>query len=467
MSMTESSPYGAKAYWRATAGDRPVFEPKRRGAQYDVAIIGAGFHGLWTAYHLLKEEPSLAIALIDQQHVGFGATGRNGGFASTKVGMRVEDLERKYGGPATHDVLRAMARQIDDLVATIRAEEIDAEVDYGGLLIVATNKSQQKRLTREFRAIERIGLETMSLLSVEDVRARVDSPTYLGGIHDPHCAVLHPLKLARGLAKVCAGRGLDIYEDMRVDRVVATSDGMLVNSGATQLRARKVVATLNAWAGEFRPAFRRTVLPVYTYILMTEPLSDAQWQTLGWSGREGIEDSRLHLHFYRRTRDGRILWGGSDNRVPFLGRIGKRHDANEWSFQRLTSTFRSTFPTLAGVKFEYRWGGAFAVTPDFLPHYGIAEAGHLIYGHGCCGHGVGLSYLGGQIMRDLIQERRSETERLLFMRPDHGAFPPEPLRSIGGSLTLQESRWFDDAQAKGISPAQEPLLLRLAPKWFA
>jgi glycine/D-amino acid oxidase-like deaminating enzyme len=461
----DESLYGSLSYWRDSAGPRARFDSGDFPDRCDVAIVGAGFHGLWTAYHLLRADVSAKVVLLDQHHVGFGATGRNGGFATAKIGLRVEDLEKKYGAEPTRLVLETMASQIDALVATTKAEGIECELDYSGLLVVAANRSQAKRVQREVASMERIGLTGIQPLSGEELRQRLNSPTYVSGRFDPHCAILHPLKLARGLAARLAERGVRIVEDAPVTRYQLRGEGVELTTPRGRLLADRCVLTTNSWASE-DPRFRRTLVPVYTYILMTEPIDDSRLASIGWEGREGVEDTRLHLHFYRRTRDGRILWGGSDNRVPLLGRIDKRFDKDPAAFQRLESTFLKTFPTLAGITFTHKWGGTFAVTPDFNPHYGTLEHGRILYGHGCCGHGVGPSYLGAQILRDRLLGRHSSFDELLFMRADHGAFPPEPFRSIGASLTLQESRWYDDAQDSGKKAGKEPLLLRLAPKWF-
>lgn len=458
--------YGSLAYWRASVPGFPDRPSPSREVTYDVVIVGGGFHGLWTAYHLRKADPSLSVAIVDQNHIGFGASGRNGGFAMTKIGHRLEDLERNFDTAQVRHIFDLMGTKVEQLVGTVRDENIDCELDYGGLLTVATNAAQEKRLRSHIEAAERLGLNDHQTLTGEELRRRVNSPIYLSGAYERHCAVLHPLKLALGMADTVSRMGVAIFENARVTGIDMNGQTPILRSGQGDIRARKVVVTTNAWASE--QAFsRRSVVPVYTYVVATKPLSEEIWAQIGWEGREGIEDSRSHIHFYRRTRDGRLVFGGTDNLVPYLGRIDKRHDRNERCFGRLRKAIATVFPQLANVAIDYSWGGAFAMTPDFLPRYGSQFGGKLVYGHGCCGHGVGLAYLGGEIMRDFVLERPQENEGVLFMPASTHPYPIEPIRSIGGMLTLAEARWHDDAQDRGISASQEPFMLRMATKLFS
>lgn len=457
--------YGSLAYWRASVPGFPARPAPPRNITYDVAVVGGGFHGLWTAYQLRKADPSLSVAVVEQNHIGFGASGRNGGFAMTKVGLRLGDLERNYGREAVKRVYDQMSATVDQLVQTVGAEGIDCELDYGGLLVVAMNPAQEVRLRKELEAAERIGLSDHRALTGAELRARVNSPVYLSGAYERHCAVLHPLKLALGLAQVVTRSGAVIFENARIASIDFDGEIPVLHAAGGDIRARKVVMATNAWASEHK-YFGQTIVPVYTYIVATEPLSEAVWAQIGWEGREGIEDSRSHIHFYRRTHDGRLLFGGTDNIIPFMGRIDKSHDRNERCFARLRRAITTVFPQLASVAIDYRWGGAFAMTPDFLPRYGTLFGGRLVYGHGCCGHGVGLSYLGGEIMRDLVLERPTKGDELFFMPASKAAYPPEPLRSVGGTLTLAEARWHDDAQDRGVPASQEPFMLRLAANLF-
>ena len=187
---------------------------------------------------------------------------------------------------------------------------------------------------------------------------------------------------------------------------------------------------------------------MYTYIIATEPLSEATWAEIGWDGSEGIEDKRVHLHYYRRTLDGRILWGGRDNTATFNNAIGTRYDRNEHIFGLLQASFAATFPQLSDVRFTHAWGGPIALTPDFLPRFGSTSA-RVHYGFGYCGHGVGPSYLGGEILRDLVCGEETERTALLFVRKHGGRYPVEPIRYIGAELTRKESLWYDEGGDAG------------------
>jgi glycine/D-amino acid oxidase-like deaminating enzyme len=456
--------YGSSIYWIETAPPRPQPRPLEPGQRYDVVIVGAGFTGLWTAYQLLSRDPAMSVAILDREEVGFGASGRNGGFAMTSLNRSLHHLVRDQGLEAAGAAHEAAVDAVKGLVAVVRDEGIDCELDYGGLLTVATNESQERRIHRDIDAAEALGLADIRLLSGAELRARVDSPTYRVGHEEEHCAVLHPAKLARGLADVVTRMGAQLFEGVAVESVDPEASKVSTSQG--EVHADQVVLALSAWGAQWRP-FAREMVPIYTYVILTEPIPDELWERVGWQGREGIEDKRVHLHFYRRLQDGRMLWGGRENVQTFAGVIAPRHDRNERVFRLLEATFRKTFPQLSAVKFSHGWGGAVDITPSYIPIFGSMADGRLHYGHGYCGHGVGPSYLGGQVLADLCQGADTERTRLCFVEPPRARWPHEPIRFVGGYLTRLETVWFDEAGESGRGRSDEPALLRLSAKLFA
>jgi glycine/D-amino acid oxidase-like deaminating enzyme len=239
---------------------------------------------------------------------------------------------------------------------------------------------------------------------------------------------------------------------------------VVVRAGEGEVRAPQVVLATNAWAGAL-PMFRRRVVPLYTYVLLTEPLTDVQWAEVGWANREGVEDKRNFVHYYRATRDGRILWGGGDGLIYRDVAIQSARDRSDMVRGQLESTFRETFPQLADVKFAYHWGGPVGITTPFVPYFGSLEGGRVHYGHGYNGHGVAPSHTGGCILADRVLARDRGYGRLPFVDSREQAFPPATLTALGAALSRWGLRRQDAAMAAGRDAgAMDPFLLRMLRK---
>jgi len=454
---------GSSSYWHETSHRVPA--PVLTGDHdVDVAIVGGGFTGLWTAYHLRETEPSMKIAVIEREVIGFGASGRNGGFAMTLLDMSLAHLRRNHGDAAAGAAHNAVAESVEEMGDAIAAEGIECEWKHGGLMVVATNRGQQKRVDDDLAAAEALGLDGFTHLSSEEAQAEVHSPTYVGGLREDHCAVVHPAKLVRGLAGVVERKGADVFECTDVTSIEESGGKMRLTCPQGTVRADQVVLATNAWASQ-TPWFKKKVVPLYTYIAMTEPLTDEQWAEVGWDSHCGIEDKRNYVHYYRRTLDGRILWGGSDGIIPYNHRIAPRFDRSNEILERLTGTFHRTFPQLPGVRFTHHWGGPVGITVDFVPLFGTLLEGRLHYGLGYNGHGVAPSHTGGKILRDKVLGKTSELTDLCIVDAKEPGFPPEPLSWIGGVVTrralLRQDAQFDQNRGGG---EMDPVLLRVMKK---
>ena len=446
--------YATRSFWLETAYEPGP--PVGGDLDVDVAIIGGGFTGLWTAYFLKRAEPALRVAVVERDVVGFGASGRNGGFAMTLFGRGLQDMVQAFGDEATRNAHRAAASAVDGIGAFASEHEVDCHYEKTGLLCLASDASQVPRIEAEHRQAERLGLAGFDLLDREAVRARVHSPTYECAVREESCAILDPARLVRGQRRVVTELGVQVFERTAVDAVRVEGKRVTVATPAGVLRADQAVLAANAYSVQF-PVIHRYVVPIYSYIVLTEPLSEQQWTEIGWEGREGLEDRRTFLHYYRRTQDGRILFGGEDAPYFYGSGIGPEHDRNPGVFARLRDDLRRTFPSLAGVRCTHEWGGPVGLTLRFVPTFGTLEGGRVHYGFGYCGHGVGPSHLGGQILRDLVLGRRSELVDLCFVRTAALPFPPEPLRWAG--LTLARQLLLrQDRQAR---PKEDPWVVRL------
>lgn len=457
------SGYGSQVYWLEHLRHAP--RPAVSGRlDVDVAVVGGGFTGLWTAHHLLEAQPSLSVAVLEGEEIGFGASGRNGGFAMTLLDMSLAHLRRNHGDEAAKAAHEAVAVSVGEIGETIERHGIDCEWVHGGLLVVATNRAQLARVEADLAAAEALGLGGFRRLSAAEVRRQVDSPTYLGALHEDHCGVVHPAKLATGLAAVVEGMGATIFESTPVGRIDEHQGRLRLEVPRGEVVADQVVFATNAWATS-TPWFRRKVVPLYTYIVLTEPLTDRQWDAIGWQQRQGIEDKRNYVHYYRRTADGRILMGGADGVIYSGGAIRPRLDRHDRIRARLERDVVATFPSLDGVRFTHHWGGPVAITVNFLPMFGTLLDGRLHYGFGYNGHGVAPSHTGGKILRDKVLGKASELTELCFVDAPEPGFPPEPLRWVSAELTrrslLRQDRNMDDGRGGGD---MDPLLMKVMKK---
>jgi glycine/D-amino acid oxidase-like deaminating enzyme len=450
--------YGANVYWLETSAHTPR-PPLTASRDVDVVIVGGGYTGLWTAYHLLSAEPSLDIAVLEREEVGFGASGRNGGFAMTLLDMSLAHLRRNHGDHDAREAHNAVAESVTEMGEAIARHGIDCEWRHGGLMVVATNPAQLERVEADLDAAEALGLDGFTRLSSAQAQAAVASPTYLAALREEHCAVLHPAKLARGLATVVSELGATVYEDTGLTRLDDDGGRLRVTTPDGQLRAEQVVLATNAWA-QSTPWFRSKVVPLYTYVVLTEPLSDAQWAEIGWENHEGVEDKQNLVHYYRRTDDGRIAWGYGAGKVYRDG-ISAHHDRHDAVFAEMEQRFRETFPQLGSVAFTHRWGGPVGITGSFLPLFGTLLDGRLHYGVGYNGHGVAPSHTGGKVLRDKVLGKPGPSTELCFVDSKEIAFPPDPLRWLGASLTVKslhrQDRVFATCRGSG---QMDPLLLR-------
>jgi glycine/D-amino acid oxidase-like deaminating enzyme len=433
-----SDPGSAVSYWLAASPAGPPRPPLRGATVADVAIVGAGFTGLWTAIALTDTDPSLRVVVVEQETVGFGASGRNGGFCQASLTHGLANGLRHF--PDEIDVLeREGIANLRELVAFTREHGIDCDLEETGGLAVADQAHQ----VEEFRAAVDEAAEhgeELVFLDRAAVQAKVHSPIWQAGLYQPpgRDVILDPAKLVRGLARVAEERGVAIHEGSRVGAVERRAGGvrLTTESGAT-IDAGHVVVATSAYSGWLR-RLESHFVPVYDYVLVTDPLTPEQRASIGWAGREGMSDANNQFHYFRLTADDRILWGGYDAIYYRNNGVGPAFDRRPATFEKLEAHFRRAFPQLAGVRFPYRWGGAIDTTSRFTVTFGQALGGRLTYAIGYTGLGVGASRWAAGVVRDFILRPDSDLLRLRFVRSRPIPFPPEPLRSVAVNLVRHE-----------------------------
>ncbi|MER6992306.1 FAD-dependent oxidoreductase [Saccharopolyspora hirsuta] len=420
-------------HWTDRA-DRPEpREPLAGDDGADLVVVGGGFTGLWTAILAKQRRPELDVLLLEAHRLGHGGSGRNGGFLS-------ESLTHGLAHGALHwpgelDRLVALGREnLLEIEKFVRDQDIDADLRLCGKTAVATEPHEVGELSDEAELYRQHGMDAR-FLGAGGVRADVNSPTYRAGVRLPDAGgLVDPARLTWGLADAAQRLGVRIHEDSPVRGVRERGGQVRLRTPRGVVRAGGVVLGTNAFRAPLRTV-RRRVLPIWDYVLVTEPLSDQQWAELGWRDRQGVTDSANRFHYYRPTPDGRILWGGYDAVYYFGGRTDPalaRHDA---AHGQLARNFFRTFPQLAGVRFTHRWGGPIDSTTRFTPL--IGRTGRIAYAVGYTGLGVAASRFGARTALDLLWGEDTERTRLELVRRAPTPFPPEPLRWPLVQLTRQ------------------------------
>ncbi|MCX6397538.1 MAG: FAD-dependent oxidoreductase [Propionibacteriales bacterium] len=403
----------------------------------DLVVVGGGYLGLWTALLAVTREPGRPVVVIEAGTCGHAASGRNGGFCEASLTHGLGNGLARW--PDELGTLVRLGREnLDAIGATIATESIDCDFLRAGAYSVATRPDQVVGLAMEQAEGAEHGA-LLTLLDGDQIRARVDSPTYLGALHDPDSAILEPARLAWGLREACLRAGVQIFEGVRAtglrnEKGRGSVDRVAVVTGSGTIRARQVVLATNA----FRPLLRRLRLmtvPVYDYALMTEPLSTEQRDAIGWSGREGIGDRSNLFHYYRTTRDGRILWGGYDAIYHYGSRQRPAYDQRPATAAVLAEHFFATFPQLEGLAFTHSWGGVIDTCTRFTAFHGTAYDGRVAYALGFTGLGVAATRFAAEVALDQLAGAETERTALRMVREKPVPFPPEPLRWAGIELT--------------------------------
>ncbi len=416
--------------------ERPEPLPAWRGAgEADLVVVGGGYTGLWAALRAKERDPGRDVVLLEAGVCGDQASGRNGGFASASLTHGFGNGQARWP-EELEELDRLGAENLRAIGETVERYGIDCHFEETGELLVATAEHQVEELAEVAAAMLAAGHDVRLLDGVQ-TRAEVASPTYLGALEDTHgTALVEPARLAWGLREACLSLGVRIHEGTPATGLERDGAAVAVLTGHGRVRADRVVLATNA----FPPLLRRLRLmtvPVYDYVLMTEPLSAEQRTAIGWSGRQGVGDAANLFHYYRLTRDDRILWGGYDAVYRFGSRIDRRIEQQGGTHATLAEHFCATFPQLEGLRFSHRWAGVIDTCTRFAAFFGTAYDGRVGYALGYTGLGVAATRFGAEVVLDLLDGLDTERTRLRMVRERPLPFPPEPLRYAGVQLT----RW--------------------------
>jgi glycine/D-amino acid oxidase-like deaminating enzyme len=404
----------------------------------DLAIVGGGFTGLWTALLATQDDPGLDVVILEADRVAEGASGRNGGFMSASITHGFGNGLSRWPGELA-ELIRQGNANLDAIEATIAEHGMDVDYARTGELDAATEEHQVADLAAlaELAAGYGAGLE---FLDGAATRAMVDSPLYRAGILDRHgVALVDPAKLAWELARVVRSRGVRIHEHSAVTGLEQTATGVRVRTEHGSVHARQVAIGTSAFPNLLRRV-RPFIIPGYDYALTTEPLTAEQWRSVGWEFGGGVGDCNNQFHYTRPTVDGRLLWGGFEAIYHYGSRMGADLNRDDRTYAVLAENFFATFPQLEGLRFSHAWGGAIDTCSRFSAFWGTAMGGRVAYSVGYTGLGVGATRYGARVMLDLLAGRDTERTRLEMVRTKPIPFPPEPIRAPAVALT----RWSLD-----------------------
>lgn len=404
--------------------ERPEHPPLRGRIWADLAIVGGGYAGLWTAVRAKERDPARRVVLLEASRIGWAASGRNGGFCEASLTHGHENGASRW--PDEIDRLEELGMQnLDAIEETVSRYGMRVDFERTGQMAVAVEPHQVEWLRGEEGFLDRGA-----------VQAEVHSSTFLAGAWERDaCAMVHPAKLAVELARVAVELGVEIYEHSLVREVSGDGSGpiTLVTRDGGHVNADSVALGTNVFPS-LLARNRLMTVPVYDYVLMTEPLSPEQLQSIGWSHRQGLADSANQFHYYRLTADDRILFGGYDAIYHFGGKVRPEYEDRAESHRRLASHFFTTLPQLEGLRFTHRWAGAIDSSSRFCAFFGTARRGHVAYASGFTGLGVGAARFAADVMLDKLAGEPTERTELAMVREKPIPFPPEPAASIGVNL---------------------------------
>lgn len=436
---------GGVSYWYAAEGLPIPRAPLAGDTTVDIAIVGAGYTGLWAAYYLKKSEPNLNIVVLESRFAGFGASGRNGGWLTNGITGGRDQYVKKHGHPLVGRFQTLLNETVDEVIAVSAAEGIDAGIYKGGELKVARNPAQLERLKRLAASSEERWPEAdMVLLSAEEITGRIRIPRVLGATHQPHSARIHPAKLVRGLAEKVEAMGVRIYEDTTVTEITPR----LARTDKGNVHANYILRATEGFTANLR-ASHREWLPMNSSMIATEPLGDDVWAAIGWDEFETL-GNMAHAYMYaQRTSDNRIALGGRG--IPY--RFGSKTDTDgrtqSATIQKLTDVLHDMFPAAAGARVDHAWAGVLGVPRDWKATVGLNHETGIGWAGGYVGTGVAATNLAGRTLRDLVLEAKTELTTMPWVNRKVRKWEFEPLRWVAVQTLYKAYNTADKLEDRG------------------
>jgi glycine/D-amino acid oxidase-like deaminating enzyme len=432
-------------WWDGLPDPLEIRTPLPGDLDVDVAIVGGGFTGLWTAYYLAEADPTLRIAVIERDVVGFGASGRNGGWCSALFAVPGERLDREAGPGAASAMRRAMVATVAEVGRVVATEPIGCGFSHGGTVVLARTGPQWERTRREVAAARAAGVgeDDLRMLSASEAATMVRATSVLGGTYTPHCAAVDPARLVRGLGEAVERRGVAVYEQTEARSIRPGA----VETARGTVRAATVVRATEGYTRTLRGE-ERTLVPVYSLMIATEPLPDSFWNSAGLARRETFADHRHMIIYGQRTEDGRMAFGGRGAPYHLGSSIRPEYDRDGGVHEALRHTLVDLFPALADVGITHRWGGPLGIARDWFASVGLDTETGVGWAGGYVGDGVSTTNLAGRTLRDLILGRDTELTALAWVGHRSRRWEPEPLRYLGINAGLRLAARADRAEER-------------------
>jgi glycine/D-amino acid oxidase-like deaminating enzyme len=449
MSAGHRPPIEESCYWLASQ-PREARPPLAGDREADVAVVGGGLTGLWTAIFLKALDARAEVVVLEAQTAAYGASGRNAGMLGEGIDHSHALAVGHFGAAEAARLARLGPENVGRMLRFLEERRIDCNLERTGTLHVALDARQAAELGDDLAASRALGLDHLRLLDRDAVQAEIHSPRYHGGLFDPHGAILDPVKLVLGLAREAVAKGVQVCEGSRVLGFDAAGAGVRVRTGGGQVRARKLVLATSAYSHQLLPRLRFRFIPFYDYILVSERLTPGQRTAVGWRNRQGVTDVRTFFKYYRLTADDRILWGTSEAAYYRGNRVDPGCDHSERHYRELQDSFLRHFPALEGLAFPYAWGGPICATTRFTPFFGSALGGRVLYGLGFTGHGLGTTHLAGEVLAHMALGRPSPLLDLALVRRKPLPYPPEPIRSLAVAAVSRALRRVDAGEKPGL-----------------
>lgn len=406
----------------------------------DLAVVGGGYTGLWTALLAKQRHPEWRVVVLEANTLGWAASGRNGGFCEASLTHGEQNGETRF--PHEHERLRELGfENLDAIEAQVTKLKLDCDFERTGSIALATEPYQLAELQGPHR-------EDEVYFDQAAIQAEIASPSYLAGLWSKReAAMVHPAKLARALGRAATAAGVEIFEDSKVTALSTDNRGSTLRTPNGSVQATKVALGTNVFPSLLKRNSLMTV-PVYDYVLMTEPLSKEQLESIGWRNRQGLSDLANQFHYYRLSADQRILFGGYDAIYHYGRRVNPKYEDRAASFQKLASHFFTTFPQLEGLRFSHRWAGAIDTCTRFCAFFGTARGGKVAYAAGFTGLGVAATHFAAEVMLDQLEGLKTERTQLEMVRSRPLPFPPEPAAYLGIQATRRALNQADHHQGK-------------------
>ena len=446
--------YRSKSLWWNTLPENLATSTRsalQQDIDVDVAIVGAGYTGLWSAYYLQQRDPNLNIAIIDAEVAGYGASGRNGGWCSAYFPTEIDKLGRIHGRDSARAMQDAMHDTVTEIENVVKTEGIECEWQRGGTISFARTPLQWQRAQEYIHHWEQwgYGSEHYALLSADEAKERAQATNLLGATFTPHVAAINPAKLVRSLANVVEKRGATIYEHTSATKI---ESGKVTTSGGL-ISARYIVRATEGYTKTLAGQ-KRNIVPIYSLMMATEPLSAEKWDQIGLANRETFGDFRNLIIYGQRTADNRFAFGGRGAPYHFGSSIKDEYDQHSTVHPSLLGVLAELFPVVADAKVTHTWGGPLGVARDWMASAGLDRQTGIAWAGGYVGDGVGTTNLSGRTLADLITGQETSLTKLPWVNHKSPNWEVEPLRWIGANAGLQIMTRADHSEDKTGKPSK-------------